>query len=106
MAPAWRAARSSGAARRVDARYARGETGKRFGHAIHCGFNRVTSAGVDRTRLVSASIWLSDPKYFAEFNAVWDAWVPAGHAPTRACVQALLMKPGCDVEVAVTALSA
>ena len=64
------------------------------------------AAGVDRTRLLSANIWLSDPKHFAEFNAVWDVWVPAGHAPTRACVQALLMKPGCDVEVAVTALSA
>ncbi|SIO72146.1 Enamine deaminase RidA, house cleaning of reactive enamine intermediates, YjgF/YER057c/UK114 family [Burkholderia sp. GAS332] len=64
------------------------------------------SAGVDRTRLLSANIWLSDPKHFADFNAVWDAWVPAGHAPTRACVQALLMKPGCDVEVAVTALLA
>lgn len=63
------------------------------------------SAGVDRTRLLSANIWLSDPEYFAEFNAVWDAWVPEGHAPTRACVQALLMKPGCDVEIAVTALS-
>jgi enamine deaminase RidA (YjgF/YER057c/UK114 family) len=64
------------------------------------------AAGVDRTRLVSANIWLSYPKHFAEFNAVWDAWVPQGHAPTRACVQALLMKPGCDVEVAVTALAA
>ncbi|CAB3803490.1 2-iminobutanoate/2-iminopropanoate deaminase [Paraburkholderia caffeinitolerans] len=64
------------------------------------------SAGVDRTRLLTATIWLSDPKHFAEFNAVWDAWVPSGCAPTRACVQALLMKPGCDVEVAVTALLA
>jgi len=63
-------------------------------------------AGVDRTRLLSANIWLSNPQHFAEFNAVWDAWVPAGRAPTRACVQALLMKPGCDVEVAVTALLA
>ncbi|TAL53172.1 RidA family protein [Pandoraea sp.] len=62
-------------------------------------------AGVDKTRLVSANIWLSDPKHFADFNAVWEAWVPAGQAPTRACVQALLMKPGCDVEVAVTALA-
>jgi enamine deaminase RidA (YjgF/YER057c/UK114 family) len=62
-------------------------------------------AGVDKTRLVTANIWLSDPKYFDEFNAVWDAWVPAGAAPTRACVQALLMKPGLDVEIAVTALA-
>ncbi|AKJ67699.1 endoribonuclease L-PSP [Pandoraea thiooxydans] len=63
-------------------------------------------AGVDKTKLVSASIWLSDPKHFADFNAAWEAWVPSGHAPVRACVQALLMKPGCDVEVAVTALAA
>ncbi|MEW6339189.1 MAG: RidA family protein [Paraburkholderia sp.] len=65
----------------------------------------LASAGVDKTRLITANIWLSDPKHFDEFNAVWDAWVPAGAAPTRACVQALLMKPGLDVEVAVTALS-
>jgi enamine deaminase RidA (YjgF/YER057c/UK114 family) len=65
----------------------------------------LASAGVDKTRLITANIWLSDPKHFTEFNAVWDAWIPEGHAPTRACVQALLMKPGCDVEVAVTALA-
>jgi enamine deaminase RidA (YjgF/YER057c/UK114 family) len=65
----------------------------------------LAAAGVDKTRLVSANIWLTDPKHFGEFNAVWDAWVPEGHAPTRACVQSLLMKPGCDVEIAVTALA-
>ena len=65
----------------------------------------LASAGVDKTRLVTANIWLSDPKHFDEFNAVWEAWVPAGHAPARAYVQALLMKAGLDVEVAVTALS-
>jgi len=65
----------------------------------------LASAGVDKTRLITANIWLSDPKHFDEFNAVWDAWLPAGHAPTRACVQALLMKAGLDVEVAVTALA-
>jgi enamine deaminase RidA (YjgF/YER057c/UK114 family) len=63
----------------------------------------LAEAGVDKTRLVSANIWLTDPKHFAEFNAVWDAWVVEGHAPTRACVQALLMRPGIDVEVAVVA---
>ena len=62
-------------------------------------------AGVDKTRLVTATLWLSDVRHFAEFNQVWDAWVPEGHAPTRACVQSLLMKPGCDVEVAVVALA-
>jgi enamine deaminase RidA (YjgF/YER057c/UK114 family) len=65
----------------------------------------LASAGIDKTRLVKANIWLSDPKHFDEFNAVWDAWVLDGHAPARACVQALLMKAGLDVEVAVTALA-
>jgi enamine deaminase RidA (YjgF/YER057c/UK114 family) len=65
----------------------------------------LATAGVDKTRVITANVWLSDPKHFDEFNAVWDAWVPAGHAPTRACVQALLMRPGLDVEIAVTALT-
>ncbi|BFG76534.1 RidA family protein [Paraburkholderia terrae] len=65
----------------------------------------LASAKVDKTRVLTANVWLSDPKHFGEFNAVWDAWVPTGHAPTRACVQALLMKPGLDVEIAVTALA-
>ncbi|BDC42141.1 RidA family protein [Paraburkholderia terrae] len=65
----------------------------------------LASANVDKTRVLTANVWLSDPKHFDEFNAVWDAWVPTGRAPTRACVQALLMKPGLDVEIAVTALA-
>ena len=65
----------------------------------------LASANVDKTRVLTANVWLSDPKHFDEFNAVWDAWVPSGHAPTRACVQALLMKPGLDVEIAVSALA-
>lgn len=65
----------------------------------------LTSAGIDKTRLLTANVWLSDPKHFDAFNAVWDAWVPQGHAPTRACVTAILMKPGLDVEIAVTALA-
>lgn len=65
----------------------------------------LASASVDKTRLLTANVWLSDRKHFDAFNAVWDAWVPEGHAPTRACVQALLMREGLDVEVAVTALA-
>lgn len=65
----------------------------------------LAAAGLGREAIVSANVWLSDVAHFADFNEVWDAWVPAGHAPTRACVQALLMKPGCDVEVALVALA-
>ena len=65
----------------------------------------LAEAGVDKTRLLTANTWLSDARHFAEFNAVWDAWVPEGHAPTRACVQSPLMRDGIDVEIAVTALA-
>ncbi|MEF9482607.1 RidA family protein [Ralstonia sp. 1B3] len=65
----------------------------------------LAEAGVDKTRLISANIWLTDAKHFAELNAAWEAWVPAGHAPTRACVQSGLRRPGIDVEIAVTALA-
>jgi enamine deaminase RidA (YjgF/YER057c/UK114 family) len=40
---------------------------------------------------------------FAAMNAVWDTWVPAGHAPARACGEAKLADPGLLVEVIVCA---
>ena|SRR5450830_889870 len=63
----------------------------------------LTAQNIKREHIVSASVWLSSPAHFNAFNAVWDAWIPSGHAPARACVQALLMLPGLDVEVAVVA---
>ncbi|WP_322061600.1 RidA family protein [Paraburkholderia sp. J63] len=65
----------------------------------------LASAGVGKTALLTANVWLSDPKHFDAFNGVWDAWIAEGHAPTRACVTSVLMKPGLDVEIAVTALA-
>lgn len=61
------------------------------------------SAGANKASIVSCSIWLTASEDFNAFNQVWDAWVPAGHAPARACVASSLMKPGCNVEIAVTA---
>ena len=43
---------------------------------------------------------------FAEMNAVWDAWVPAGHAPARATVEAKLAAPAYTVEIACIAARA
>ena len=63
----------------------------------------LAEAGTDKTRILSAQIWLADISTFAEMNAVWDAWLPAGCAPARACVQARLAKPEYRVEMALTA---
>ncbi|MDV4146278.1 MULTISPECIES: RidA family protein [Shimia] len=66
----------------------------------------LAEAGSDNTRILQAVIWLADMKDFAEMNAVWDAWVPKGHAPTRACGESKLATPEYLVEVIVTAAKA
>ncbi|WP_127562416.1 RidA family protein [Nioella ostreopsis] len=60
-------------------------------------------AGSSRDRILQAIVWLSDMQDFAEMNAVWDAWVPEGHAPARACGEAKLARDVLKVEVIVTA---
>lgn len=59
-------------------------------------------AGSSREQMLQVIIWLSSMEDFAEMNAVWDAWVPEGHAPARACGEARLARPELKVEVIVT----
>ena len=60
-------------------------------------------AGSSRERILQAIIWLADMNDFAAMNEVWDAWVPEGHAPARACGEAKLARPSLKVEIIVTA---
>ena len=60
-------------------------------------------AGSDKSRLLSATIWLADMHTFADMNEVWDAWVAPGETPARACVEAQLASPQYTVEIMVTA---
>ena len=53
----------------------------------------LAAAGTDKTRILSAQIWLADIADFAEMNKVWDAWVPQGHTPARARHQSTAAKP-------------
>ena len=66
----------------------------------------LAAAGSDKTRILNAQIWLADMADFAEMNAVWDAWVPAGHTPARATGEAKLATPDYRVEVIVIAAKA
>jgi enamine deaminase RidA (YjgF/YER057c/UK114 family) len=61
------------------------------------------SVGSDRSRILSATVYVKDMALFAEMNAVWDSWVPEGHAPARACVEARMASPELLVEVSVIA---
>jgi enamine deaminase RidA (YjgF/YER057c/UK114 family) len=63
----------------------------------------LAQAGSDKTKLLSANIWLSDMATFNEMNAVWDAWVAPGHTPARATVEARLAAPQYKVEIMVVA---
>jgi enamine deaminase RidA (YjgF/YER057c/UK114 family) len=61
------------------------------------------SAGSDKSRILSANVWLADIGRFAEMNAVWDGWVVPGHTPARATVEAALARPEYLVEIMVVA---
>ncbi len=59
--------------------------------------------GSHKSRLLLVTIYLRDMADYAAMNAVWDAWVPDGTAPARACVEARLAHADYRVEMIVTA---
>jgi enamine deaminase RidA (YjgF/YER057c/UK114 family) len=63
----------------------------------------LASAGTDKTKLLSANIYITDMANFAEMNKVWDGWVSAGNTPARATVEAQLAAPEYKVEIMVVA---
>ena len=64
----------------------------------------LAEAGSDKTRILSAQIFLADIADFAGMNRAWDAWVVPGNAPARATVEARLANPAWKVEIVVTAV--
>ena len=63
----------------------------------------LAEAGSDRSRLLTASIFLSDLAVLPELNAAWDGWVVPGCVPTRTTMQVILASPLYALEIAVTA---
>ncbi len=59
--------------------------------------------GSDKSKVLSATIWLADIRDYDAINTVWDAWLVEGAAPARACVEAKLASPDFIVEVGVIA---
>ncbi len=60
-------------------------------------------AGSSKAHILQAIVWLAHMSDFDAMNEVWDAWVPEGHAPARACGEARLAGPDLLVEIIVTA---
>ena len=63
----------------------------------------LAEAGSDKTKLLSATIYLADMATFGEMNAVWEGWVPTGSAPARATIEAKLAAPVYSIEIACIA---
>lgn len=67
----------------------------------------MATAGTDKSRLLQVQVFLTDMADYAGFNAVWEAWLPDGCAPSRACVEVKgLARPGWKVELVLTAAAA
>jgi enamine deaminase RidA (YjgF/YER057c/UK114 family) len=63
----------------------------------------LAAAGSDKSKLLSATIYLTDMATFGEMNAVWESWVSPGNTPARATVEAALATPDYKVEIVVVA---
>lgn len=63
----------------------------------------LAEAGSDKSKLLSATIWLTDMRGFDEMNKVWDGWVSPGNTPGRACVEAKLARADLLVEIGIIA---
>ncbi|WP_373085299.1 RidA family protein [Sneathiella sp.] len=63
----------------------------------------LAKAGSSKSKMLQATIWLSDMAYFSEMNAVWDAWIDPQNPPTRACGESKLATPDYKVEIIIVA---
>jgi enamine deaminase RidA (YjgF/YER057c/UK114 family) len=59
----------------------------------------LAEAGTDKTRLLSATVYLADIANFEKMNPVWEAWIAKGATPARATVEAKLAAPVYSVEI-------
>ncbi|CCV03997.1 conserved hypothetical protein [Mesorhizobium metallidurans STM 2683] len=63
----------------------------------------LAKAGSDKTKVLSATIWLRDVADFDRMNAAWDQWIDKSAMPVRATVEARLAGDGYLVEIMVIA---
>ena len=64
----------------------------------------LAEAGTDKSRLLSAEVYLADMADFEAMNAAWDRWVDPAAQPTRVTIQTPMTRPEWRVAIAVTAL--
>jgi enamine deaminase RidA (YjgF/YER057c/UK114 family) len=63
----------------------------------------LAKCGSSKSKVLSATIWVTDIRNRAPMNEVWTAWVDKANLPARACVEAKLADPNALVEIMVVA---
>jgi enamine deaminase RidA (YjgF/YER057c/UK114 family) len=63
----------------------------------------LAKCGSNKSKILQATIWVTDIRNRAPMNEVWTAWVDAKNLPARACIEAKLADPKALVEIMVTA---
>jgi enamine deaminase RidA (YjgF/YER057c/UK114 family) len=63
----------------------------------------LAKCGSNKSKVLSATIWVTDIRNRAPMNEVWTAWVDKANMPARACVEAKLADPNALVEIMVIA---
>jgi enamine deaminase RidA (YjgF/YER057c/UK114 family) len=82
----------------------RGGSVKEQTRAILAHVDRLLAeAGTDKTKLLTATVWLADIREAEAMNEVWEEWIPEGCAPARSTVEGKLTSPSYAVKIAVTA---
>lgn len=79
------------------------ESPSQFAQVLEQVDKRLAEVGSDRKCLLQVIVYLPEPNELATFNELWDAWIPKGHAPSRACIHAPLAAREYRVELVVTA---
>ena len=59
--------------------------------------------GTDKSKILSAIVYIADMKQKQEMNRAWDAWVDRKNPPMRACL-GVDLEPPHIVEIVVTAV--
>lgn len=59
--------------------------------------------GSDKSKILSATVWVKSMVDFAAMNAVWDKWFEGTQPPARACGESALARPELLVEITVIA---
>ena len=90
----------------LSGQFAEGDT-QNFEHQTTNMFAKVDklleAADSDRSNIISAIIYLKTTSDYAEFNTIWNSWLPDGTAPTRTCVQAEMARENMLVEISIIA---